>query len=114
MFEPWVHDPQRMLMLTHENGIKVSPALQKIYRNQVEHDPSNIESRARDRVERGPDPGRHPVPQSGRAVLRGSAPGRHAAHRRFDPLDARVGVRQVHRLAVDSMDSQLRSQVVFI
>jgi 2-oxoglutarate ferredoxin oxidoreductase subunit beta len=36
-----------MLMLTHENGIKVSPALQKIYRNQVEHDPSNID-RARE------------------------------------------------------------------
>jgi 2-oxoglutarate ferredoxin oxidoreductase subunit beta len=47
MFEPWVHDPQRMLMLTHENGIKVSPALQKIYRNQVEHDPLNID-RARE------------------------------------------------------------------
>jgi 2-oxoglutarate ferredoxin oxidoreductase subunit beta len=36
-----------MLMLTHEDGIKVSPALQKIYRNQVEHDPSNID-RARE------------------------------------------------------------------
>jgi 2-oxoglutarate ferredoxin oxidoreductase subunit beta len=42
MFEPWVHDPQRMLMLTHEDGIQVSPALQKIYRNQVVHDPSDI------------------------------------------------------------------------
>jgi 2-oxoglutarate ferredoxin oxidoreductase subunit beta len=35
MFEPWVHDPQRMLMLTHEDGIQVSPALQKIYRNPI-------------------------------------------------------------------------------
>jgi 2-oxoglutarate ferredoxin oxidoreductase subunit beta len=47
MFEPWVHDPQRMLMLTHENGIQVSPALQKIYRNQIEHDPADI-NRARE------------------------------------------------------------------
>ena len=47
MFEPWVHDPQKMLMLNHENGIRVSPALQKIYRNQLEHDPSNM-NRARE------------------------------------------------------------------
>ena len=42
MFEPWVHDPQRMLMLTHEDGVQLSPALQKIYRQQQEHDPANI------------------------------------------------------------------------
>jgi 2-oxoglutarate ferredoxin oxidoreductase subunit beta len=47
MFEPWVHDPQRMLMLTHENGIKVSPALQKIYGNRIVHDPADI-NRARE------------------------------------------------------------------
>jgi 2-oxoglutarate ferredoxin oxidoreductase subunit beta len=47
MFEPWVHDPQRMLILTGDNGIKVSPALQKIYRNVQGHDPSNID-RARE------------------------------------------------------------------
>ena len=47
MFEPWVHDPQRMLMLTHEDGIQISPALQKIYRNQVVHDPLDI-NRARE------------------------------------------------------------------
>jgi 2-oxoglutarate ferredoxin oxidoreductase subunit beta len=47
MFEPWVHDPSRTLMLNHENGINVSPALRKIYRNQLEHDPSNM-NRARE------------------------------------------------------------------
>jgi 2-oxoglutarate ferredoxin oxidoreductase subunit beta len=47
MFEPWVHDPSKTLMLTHENGIRVSPALQKIYRNQLEHDPANM-NRARE------------------------------------------------------------------
>jgi 2-oxoglutarate ferredoxin oxidoreductase subunit beta len=36
-----------MLMLTHEDGISVSPALQKIYRNQERHDPSNM-NRARE------------------------------------------------------------------
>jgi 2-oxoglutarate ferredoxin oxidoreductase subunit beta len=47
MFEPWVHDPQKTMMLTHEDGIRLSPALQKIYRNQLEHDPSNM-NRARE------------------------------------------------------------------
>jgi 2-oxoglutarate ferredoxin oxidoreductase subunit beta len=47
MFEPWVHDPSRMLMLSHENGIRVSPALQKLYRTQENHDPSNM-NRARE------------------------------------------------------------------
>jgi 2-oxoglutarate ferredoxin oxidoreductase subunit beta len=47
MFEPWVHDPQKTLILTHEDGIRISPALQKIYRNTEEHDPSNID-RARE------------------------------------------------------------------
>jgi 2-oxoglutarate ferredoxin oxidoreductase subunit beta len=47
MFEPWVHDPSKMLMLTHEDGLSVSPALQKIYRNQLTHDPSNM-NRARE------------------------------------------------------------------
>jgi 2-oxoglutarate ferredoxin oxidoreductase subunit beta len=47
MFEPWVHDPARMLMLTHDDGIRLSPALQKIYRNQQDHDPSNM-NRARE------------------------------------------------------------------
>jgi 2-oxoglutarate ferredoxin oxidoreductase subunit beta len=42
MFEPWVHDPQRMLMLTHADGTRISPALQKIYRNQLAHDPADI------------------------------------------------------------------------
>jgi 2-oxoglutarate ferredoxin oxidoreductase subunit beta len=47
MFEPWVHDPGRMLMLTHDDGIRLGPAMQKIYRNQLDHDPSNM-NRARE------------------------------------------------------------------
>ena len=47
MFEPWVHDPQKMLMLTHPDGVRMSAALQKIYRNEQTHDPSDI-NRARE------------------------------------------------------------------
>jgi 2-oxoglutarate ferredoxin oxidoreductase subunit beta len=54
MYEQWVHDPQRTLMLTHQDGVRLSPALQSIYRNQQEHDPSDIH-RARE-VASGDDP----------------------------------------------------------
>lgn len=47
MFEPWVHDPSRMLMLTHDDGVRLGPALQKIYGNRQDHDPSNM-NRARE------------------------------------------------------------------
>ena len=69
--------------------------------------------RARDRLERGPDPGRHPVPQSAGALLRGPAARRHAAHDGHDPQLARSRIRQVHRLAVTAMDKQRKAQVVF-
>jgi len=49
MFEPWVHDPQKMLMLSHPDGIRLSPALQKIYRNEQAHDPIHRTSTARER-----------------------------------------------------------------
>ncbi len=41
-FEPWLHDPQKVRVLHHENGIALSPGLAKVYRNQEEHDPSNL------------------------------------------------------------------------
>lgn len=47
MFEPWLHDPQRTLLLTHEDGIRLSPAIAGIYRNQQRHDPADID-RARE------------------------------------------------------------------
>ena len=46
-FEAWLHDPQKTLLLQHENGLKVSPALTKIYRNVIVHDPLDID-RARE------------------------------------------------------------------
>ena len=47
MFEPWLHDPSRTLLLTHKNGLQVSPELSRTYKNQIEHDPLNMD-RARE------------------------------------------------------------------
>ncbi len=47
MYEPWMHDPDRILLLNHENGITLNPALAKVYKNQLTHDPSDI-NRARE------------------------------------------------------------------
>jgi 2-oxoglutarate ferredoxin oxidoreductase subunit beta len=40
--EPWLHDPQKVRILHHEKGIALSAGLAKVYRNQQEHDPSDI------------------------------------------------------------------------
>jgi 2-oxoglutarate ferredoxin oxidoreductase subunit beta len=47
LHEPWLQDPQRILLLNHEQGIQVSPNLAKVYRNVESHDPSNL-NRARE------------------------------------------------------------------
>jgi len=47
LFEPWLHDPERIHLLHHEDGIQVSPALARVYRNQEQHDPSDLD-RARE------------------------------------------------------------------
>jgi 2-oxoglutarate ferredoxin oxidoreductase subunit beta len=54
MFEPWLHDPGKILLLNHEQGLQVTPALAKIYQNQAVHDPSNLH-RARE-IATGTDP----------------------------------------------------------
>ena len=54
MYEPFVHDPARTLLLHHERGIKLSAGLAKVYTNQQEHDPSDIH-RARE-IASGDDP----------------------------------------------------------
>jgi 2-oxoglutarate ferredoxin oxidoreductase subunit beta len=43
MFEPWIQDPGRILMLAHEDGIQLSPSLAKVYRNREEHDLSDLD-----------------------------------------------------------------------
>jgi len=47
MFEPWIHDPNRILVLNHQNGLQVSASLAKVYKNQQAHDPSDL-NRARE------------------------------------------------------------------
>jgi 2-oxoglutarate ferredoxin oxidoreductase subunit beta len=46
-FDPWLHDPQRTLLLTHADGIQLKPSLSSAYRNQRVHDPIDID-RARE------------------------------------------------------------------
>ncbi len=47
LFEPWMHDPNRILLVNHERGLAVSPTLAKVYKNQQTHDPSDL-NRARE------------------------------------------------------------------
>jgi len=47
VWDPWLHDPQRILMLHHEHGMQLSAGLAKVYKNQAQHDPANLD-RARE------------------------------------------------------------------
>ncbi len=47
LFEPWMHDPDRVRLLHHADGLQISPTLARTYRNQELHDPSDID-RARE------------------------------------------------------------------
>ncbi len=47
LFDPWLQDPERMLLLVHQDGVQVSPLLSKVYQHQEQHDPSNL-GRARE------------------------------------------------------------------
>jgi 2-oxoglutarate ferredoxin oxidoreductase subunit beta len=47
LLDPWLHDPSRTLLLTHEKGLQVSASLSRVYKNQREHDPMDID-RARE------------------------------------------------------------------
>jgi len=41
-FEICVQDPNEVLILTHEDGVQLSPGLAGVYRNQEVHDPSDL------------------------------------------------------------------------
>ena len=45
--EPWMQDPSKVQLLHHENGLQLSDGLTKVYKNQLEHDPSDMD-RARE------------------------------------------------------------------
>jgi 2-oxoglutarate ferredoxin oxidoreductase subunit beta len=47
MFDACVNDPQRTQLLIHPDGIELSQAIGRLYRNQLQHDPANID-RARE------------------------------------------------------------------
>lgn len=50
IFDPLITDPNKLLMLEHENGIRISDDLAKIYKNKKEHDPADL-SKARELAE---------------------------------------------------------------
>jgi 2-oxoglutarate ferredoxin oxidoreductase subunit beta len=41
-FEPWVQDPNKLLILTHPDGIEMTPGLSSVYKHQQFHDPGNL------------------------------------------------------------------------
>jgi 2-oxoglutarate ferredoxin oxidoreductase subunit beta len=47
MYDPWMHDPNLVQVLHHDNGLQLSAGLSRVYKNQLQHDPSNI-NRARE------------------------------------------------------------------
>ncbi len=42
LLEPWMQDPERTLVLVHDDGIRISPNLARVYKNQERHDPTDI------------------------------------------------------------------------
>jgi 2-oxoglutarate ferredoxin oxidoreductase subunit beta len=47
LMDPWLHDPERVLLLHHEDGLEISTDLTRTYRRLEEHDPSDM-NRARE------------------------------------------------------------------
>ncbi len=47
LFDPFLQEPEKTLVLTHPNAIQLEPSLSRIYRNQLEHDPLDM-NRARE------------------------------------------------------------------
>jgi len=47
LFDPWVHDPSKMRLLVHADGMQIKPDISRIYRNQETHDPNDLQ-RARE------------------------------------------------------------------
>ena len=47
MFDAWINDPDKTLMVHHENGLQIPASLASVYKNREEHDPLNLD-RARE------------------------------------------------------------------
>lgn len=41
-FDPWVHDPDRILLLDHEDGIQASDSIKRVYNTRLNHDPIDV------------------------------------------------------------------------
>jgi 2-oxoglutarate ferredoxin oxidoreductase subunit beta len=46
-YDPFVREPERIVLLRHPNGLPVSDELSRVYKNQIEHDPADL-NRARE------------------------------------------------------------------
>jgi 2-oxoglutarate ferredoxin oxidoreductase subunit beta len=46
-WDPWMKDPRRTLLLTHERGLKLSEGLSRVYGNQLVHDPRDLDAARR-------------------------------------------------------------------
>ncbi|MDP2052965.1 MAG: thiamine pyrophosphate-dependent enzyme [Acidobacteriota bacterium] len=42
LLDPWLHDPSQVQLLHHANGLQPSAGAAKVYKNLVEHDPSDL------------------------------------------------------------------------
>ncbi len=55
-FEPFVRDPSKVALVHHERGLSISPSLAKVYRNQIQHDPRDIDGARKIASQRDPIP----------------------------------------------------------
>ena len=51
LFDEIQNDPSKILLMTHERGVPADDAVKRLYKNKVEHDPSNL-AEARELAER--------------------------------------------------------------
>jgi 2-oxoglutarate ferredoxin oxidoreductase subunit beta len=47
MWDPWMKDPRKTLLLKHERGLALSPALERVYTNNAVHDPTDLDAARR-------------------------------------------------------------------
>jgi len=47
LMDPWLHDPQKVLLLHHDDGISVGDSVARVYTKMEEHDPADM-NRARE------------------------------------------------------------------
>ncbi|HUP08370.1 MAG TPA: thiamine pyrophosphate-dependent enzyme [Caldimonas sp.] len=85
LHDPWLHDPNRVQLLHHERGLRISTGLGRVYRNQCEHDPLDLDAARRIASSVDPIPvgilyhdpsvpryedAKHPDPQRNAALIR--------------------------------------------